>query len=154
MATKRITISLPQEIYDEVEELAQREHRSMSELVREAIRLYADGPRGDESFGAWSVTEVAEPAAAYGADTGIPRGLAAAQDPKLDYLQRSTGLTVQEILQQGIARLYEEARSATQDSLRVLQESSFIGCGAGPEDLSESYKAYLAESLATKHDPR
>ncbi|MDY7095837.1 MAG: ribbon-helix-helix protein, CopG family [Acidobacteriota bacterium] len=154
MATKRITISLPQKIYDEVEELAQREHRSMSELVREAIRHCADSPRGDGAFGSWGVTEVAEPATAYGADPGVPRGLAAAQSSKLDYLQRSTGLTVGEILQQGIDRVYEEARGSAKDSLRVLRESSFIGCGAGPEDLSESYKSYLGESLSTKHDPR
>lgn len=154
MATKRITFSLTQEIYDEVEELARREHRSMSELVREAIRLYADGPRGDGALGAWGVTEVAEPATAYEAGSGVPRGLPAAQGSKLAYLQRSTGLTVDEILQQGIDLVYEEVRGSAEDSLRVLQESSFIGCGAGPRDLSESYKTYLAESLAAKHDPR
>ncbi len=156
MATQRITFSLPQEIYDEVEDLARREHRSLSELVREAIRHYADRPRSGEVFdmrGA-GAGEVAEPSATYGADPGVPRGLAEAQAAKLDYLRRTSGLTVEELLRQGVDRLYEEARAGEEDSLRVLKESSFIGCGAGPEDLSESYKSYLSESLATKHDPR
>ena len=36
----------------------------------------------------------------------------------------------------------------------ALQQSGFMGCGQGAEDLSENYKAYLGDYLADKHDYR
>ncbi len=38
--TKVISISLPADMLDAAEELAKEEHRTMSELVREALRVY------------------------------------------------------------------------------------------------------------------
>lgn len=40
MTSQRILISMPQKFLDEVDEVANSEHRSRSELIREALRLY------------------------------------------------------------------------------------------------------------------
>lgn len=39
--SKTLTISMPPELYDEVIRLADREHRTQSELIREAVRHYS-----------------------------------------------------------------------------------------------------------------
>ncbi len=41
MSTK-ILVSLPQEFLDEVDQMAAEEHRSRSELIREALRAYLE----------------------------------------------------------------------------------------------------------------
>lgn len=41
MSTK-ILVSLPQEFLDKVDQLAAEEHRSRSELIREALRAYLE----------------------------------------------------------------------------------------------------------------
>lgn len=38
---KRMTVSLPPELYDKVVETAKKEHRTQSEMVREAVRKYS-----------------------------------------------------------------------------------------------------------------
>ena len=38
--TKVLSVSLPPEMFDRAEELARNENRTMSELVREALRTY------------------------------------------------------------------------------------------------------------------
>lgn len=38
--TKILTVSLPPEMYEEVEQMAREENRTKSELVREALREY------------------------------------------------------------------------------------------------------------------
>jgi CopG family transcriptional regulator/antitoxin EndoAI len=40
--TKTLTISLPPQVYDEVEKLARLERKTKSELVRDMIRAYED----------------------------------------------------------------------------------------------------------------
>ena len=40
--TTKILVSLPQEFLDEVDHLAAEEHRSRSELIREALRAYLE----------------------------------------------------------------------------------------------------------------
>ncbi len=40
--TTKILVSLPQEFLDEVDHLAGEEHRSRSELIREALRAYLE----------------------------------------------------------------------------------------------------------------
>lgn len=50
----RVLISLPDEFLAEVDALAQSEHRSRSELIREALRLYMAGsqhPRPSRAAG-------------------------------------------------------------------------------------------------------
>jgi predicted nucleotidyltransferase len=44
--TAKVMVSFPEEFLSEVDRVAQEEHRSRSELVREALRLYI-GTRGD-----------------------------------------------------------------------------------------------------------
>jgi len=38
--TTKVMVSFPEEFLEDVDRLAQQEHRSRSELVREALRLY------------------------------------------------------------------------------------------------------------------
>ncbi len=40
---KSVTISLPAEMLDELDRVRQREHRSRSDLIREALRRYVAG---------------------------------------------------------------------------------------------------------------
>jgi len=40
---KTVSITLPPDLLDKAQELAQREHRTMSELFREALRRYMTG---------------------------------------------------------------------------------------------------------------
>ncbi len=40
MAAKMISVSLPEDMLPEIDSLARREHRSRSELIREALRRY------------------------------------------------------------------------------------------------------------------
>lgn len=40
--TRTITLSLPQEMVDKIEELMREEHRTRSELLREALRRYVE----------------------------------------------------------------------------------------------------------------
>ncbi len=40
--SRTITFSLPPEVYQQVQRVKQEEGRDMSELVREALRLYMD----------------------------------------------------------------------------------------------------------------
>ncbi len=42
MASKVVNISLPEELLEEVDQMAQREKRSRSELFREAVRRYIE----------------------------------------------------------------------------------------------------------------
>ena len=42
MAYKKFSVSLPAELYEQAEAVRKAEHRTRSELVREALRLYID----------------------------------------------------------------------------------------------------------------
>ncbi len=73
---------------------------------------------------------------------------------KLEYLRRSTGLAVSDIVKRGIDLAYEEARRPTRSPFEILKATGFIGSGDGPADLSERYKEELTELLAAKHGDR
>ena len=40
--TKTLTVSLPPQLYEEVERIAKREHKTKSELFRDMLRVYED----------------------------------------------------------------------------------------------------------------
>ncbi|MBU0490245.1 MAG: ribbon-helix-helix protein, CopG family [Chloroflexi bacterium] len=44
--TAKVMVSFPQEFLTEVDQVAREEHRSRSELLREAVRLYMELRRG------------------------------------------------------------------------------------------------------------
>jgi CopG family transcriptional regulator/antitoxin EndoAI len=46
--TKTLSVTLPPEMLTRAEQLAKKEHRTMSELVREALRQYERKNRWDE----------------------------------------------------------------------------------------------------------
>jgi hypothetical protein len=70
----------------------------------------------------------------------------------LKILKNSTGLTTTQIVKEALACYYRHKLKDQKKGIQRLLESDFVGCGEGPEDLSENYKAYLAESLAEKYD--
>ena len=47
----KVMVSLPEEFLAEIDRVAQDEHRSRSELLREAMRLYIDFRRGRQKPG-------------------------------------------------------------------------------------------------------
>ncbi len=65
---------------------------------------------------------------------------------KLDYLKRTTGLAVSDIVKRGIDLAYEEARRPTRSPLEILTATGFIGSGEGPADLSDRYKEELCRA--------
>ena len=69
MATKRLSISLPESLYDEIGESARREHRTRSEFAREALRRYVSASFGeDPDVEPWERDLVAERLEAYHRD--------------------------------------------------------------------------------------
>jgi hypothetical protein len=66
---------------------------------------------------------------------------------KLEYLKRTTGLGVSDIVKRGIDLVYEDVQKETRDPFEVLSEVGFIGSAEGPSDLSERYKDELRELL-------
>lgn len=73
---------------------------------------------------------------------------------KLDYLKRTTGLPVSDIVKRGIDLVYEETRRVSPSPREVLAAAGFVGVAEGPADLSTRYKEDLASSLAAKHGDR
>ena len=71
--TTKVMLSIPEEFLAEVDELAQKEHRSRSELIREALRLYL-GMGGSGKYGAASAhlraVQVQDELARYSPGTG------------------------------------------------------------------------------------
>ncbi|MDY7094675.1 MAG: ribbon-helix-helix protein, CopG family [Acidobacteriota bacterium] len=66
MTTRRLTISLPETLFDEVERLSQREHRTLSELAREALRRYTEEAQPtEEAVQPWERELVAQRLAAH-----------------------------------------------------------------------------------------
>jgi Arc/MetJ-type ribon-helix-helix transcriptional regulator len=87
MASKMISISIPEEMLPEIDSAAHKEHRSRSELIREALRRYlSQGPQ--------RILPVEE--AAPDEVEAIERGraeFAHGEFVRLDDLQRELGLT-------------------------------------------------------------
>lgn len=64
---------------------------------------------------------------------------------KVDYLLKTTQLTLAEVLKNSINLYYELTRTppAPRDHLKAFEDSGFIGCGEGDEQLSVNYKTDL-----------
>ncbi len=69
---------------------------------------------------------------------------------KVTYLERQRNLSTTQVLLESIEHYYlamTEAQGAAADR---LERAGFVGCAAGPADLSTTYKADLARSLEKK----
>lgn len=73
---------------------------------------------------------------------------------KLSYLQKLTGWGVSEIVRKALETYYRHFKNTQAQSAKLLAESGFIGCGEGPENLSETYKQHLVDDMGRKHDHR
>ncbi|VAW66871.1 hypothetical protein MNBD_GAMMA10-3289 [hydrothermal vent metagenome] len=70
----------------------------------------------------------------------------------LESLKHSEHLTTTEVLKNALDLYYEQRKLKHKTNIQRLLDSDFIGCGEGSEDLSESYKHDLTESLQDKYD--
>jgi len=73
---------------------------------------------------------------------------------KLDFLKRTTGLPVSDIVKRGIDLMYQDVRTAKGAAFERLTASGFIASGEGAGDLSERTKEELADLLTRKHADR
>ncbi len=85
MPAKMISVSLPAEMLPEIDSVARREHRSRSELIREALRRYLDAGRviPVDSAGPDEAAAAARGRAEFARGNFV----------RLDDLQRELGLT-------------------------------------------------------------
>lgn len=65
---------------------------------------------------------------------------------KLQFLMRSSGSRVSDILNKAIDLLHAHVEQARGRPDKLLTSSGFVGCGEGSEDLSVSYKDELKKS--------
>lgn len=68
---------------------------------------------------------------------------------KVAAIRRATGETTTQLLKSALDR-YHAAIEAEKRPYAALVDSGFVGCAEGPADLSATYKAELARSLAEK----
>ncbi len=80
-------------------------------------------------------------------NTNLEDGIA----EKVDYLLKTTQLTLSEVLKNSIDVYYELMRISPADKLKAFEESGFIGCGEGDAQLSVNYKTDLKELLERKY---
>lgn len=74
---------------------------------------------------------------------------------KLELASRRLGLNVTDTLKAGLDKLVESLDAeARMRPFEALKKAGFIGCAAGPADLSANYKKYLSGSLVRKHGAR
>ncbi|MFZ5478306.1 MAG: ribbon-helix-helix domain-containing protein [Myxococcota bacterium] len=71
----------------------------------------------------------------------------------IEDLAERKGMTVSEIVRDALGE-YLKRNPGPLTAFDALSATGFIGCGEGPEDLSERYKDYLTDSLAKKHGLR
>jgi hypothetical protein len=69
---------------------------------------------------------------------------------KLAYLKAKHGETTSAILKRAIEAYYEREAGGSSSPLELLERAGFVGCAAGPSNLSTSYKRELTKSLASK----
>ena len=69
MQTRSLSITLPEELLDQVEDLRAREHRSSSEVIEEALRSYLGQEPSDRLLG-WQKEILEERLAAAKAEPG------------------------------------------------------------------------------------
>ena len=82
--TTKILVSLPQEFLDEVDHLAAEEHRSRSELIREALRAYLE----TRQVRKLQLKRIAEPTSPYGLPVAEFKALEAASDAALSNFEK------------------------------------------------------------------
>jgi hypothetical protein len=69
---------------------------------------------------------------------------------KLAYLKAKRGETTSAILKRAIEAYYEKEAGASNSPLELLEQAGFVGCAAGPTNLSTNYKRVLTKSLEGK----
>jgi hypothetical protein len=72
----------------------------------------------------------------------------------LEDVAARTGRTVSEVVRTAIGDFLSRRGEQAPTAFEALVAAGFVGCGEGPEDLSERYKEYLHEGLAEKHGLR
>lgn len=73
------------------------------------------------------------------------------QAKKLESLKQTEHMTTTQVVKQALDYYFEHKKLKHKSGIQQLLDSNFIGCAEGPEDLSENYKEYLAQSLEQKH---
>ena len=74
---------------------------------------------------------------------------------KLQFIGKTTGLGVTDIIKEALSKLYNDFHHRqTKRSLNAFKKSGFVGCSKGPQDLSEKAKSYLLTGLKKRHDHR
>jgi hypothetical protein len=77
--------------------------------------------------------------------------LDAERSRKLEFLARSLGKTVTEVLRDSIDQSYETAlRAGHRRPWEIFERSGYIGSAEGPPDLSSKVKKYVARYLDVK----
>ena len=71
---------------------------------------------------------------------------------KLEQLKKSRNLNVSDVVKQAIDLMHTQQNNELKIKLEALLTSDFIGCGQGPENLSENHKNYLEQSLKEEYD--
>jgi hypothetical protein len=67
------------------------------------------------------------------------------QRENLSQIEKNSDLDVETLLNHAINQEYEQLQLSKPNSLEILRNSGFIGCGTGDSDLSTNYKAILAK---------
>jgi hypothetical protein len=83
-------------------------------------------------------------------DVRINARLDRAASKKLALLKKRTGLTTSEILRAALEQFYARQTQPESSAREILAQTGFVGCAAGTEDLSTSYKRSLGKSLERK----
>jgi Arc/MetJ-type ribon-helix-helix transcriptional regulator len=65
VSVKNMTVTLPEELFELVEDVRRKEHRTRSELVREALRRYIRAADAEPPLYAWQKKIVDERLEAY-----------------------------------------------------------------------------------------
>jgi predicted DNA-binding protein len=69
---------------------------------------------------------------------------------KVAYLEKRTNKSTTEVVVESIEHYYAAMSEDGGTTAQTLAQAGFIGCAAGPADLSSSYKNQLAPSIGTK----
>lgn len=73
----------------------------------------------------------------------------AALAEKIARIRRMTGATTTQVVCDSV-KLYYETLAPKLHARQILESTGFVGCAAGQEDLSSTYKARLTQTLARK----
>ena len=70
---------------------------------------------------------------------------------KLEALKKLNHQTTTEIIKEAITVLYRQKLVHPKGSIHALLESDFVGCAAGPEEGSQTYKQDVMDYVDAKH---